>query len=191
MKEGRHANHRNPSPAYSLGASESFSRSPALREQTVVINGPWTQGFYLTWISAPSATKCSSLLFYYRIKIVNVQIQHLSENNSSHRKRKRVKGGGTVCDSHREDQLFKSLSLRCTGFKDLHSCDVKKAKWGRNGRTRGGDGGCSPPHCFSTLLASLIPETQALKRLRRAFFVGLVSSGLWPSVGQVGAWISV
>lgn len=38
-----------------------------------------------------------------------------------------------VCDSHREDQLLnpctitgKSLLLDLKGFKDLHSCDLKR-----------------------------------------------------------------
>lgn len=77
------------------------------------------------------------------------------------------------------------LSLRCSGFKDLHSCDVNGEKRGRNGRAGGGDGGRSPPLCFSSPSGPSIPETQASKMLRRALWgsTRLVSSSSWHFCG--------
>lgn len=66
---------------------------------------------------------------------------------------------------------FKSLHhlhwfpfLRSGGFKDLHSCDVKREKWGRKSRTRAGDGGLSPPRSSSSPTASSLPVTQARQK---------------------------
>lgn len=66
---------------------------------------------------------------------------------------------------------FKSLHhlhwfpfLRSGGFKDLHSCDVKREKRGRKSRTRAGDGGLSPPRSSSSPTASSLPVTQARQK---------------------------
>lgn len=70
---------------------------------------------------------------------------------------------------------FKSLHhlhwfpfLRSGGFKDLHSCDVKREKWGRKSRTRAGDGGPSP-RSSSSPAASSLPVTRARQKAEEGF----------------------
>lgn len=93
---------------------------------------------------------------------------------------------------------FKSLHhlhwfpfLRSGGFKDLHSCDVKREKWGRKSRTRAGDGG------LFLLLAPLPPLRPPRYLSVRPVVKGWgglcearlerVSSNPWPSAEQVRA----
>lgn len=71
---------------------------------------------------------------------------------------------------------FKSLHhlhwfpfLRSRGFKDLHSCDVKREKWGRNSRTRAGDGAFLLHAPLSSPTASSLPVTQARQKAERGF----------------------
>lgn len=58
--------------------------------------------------------------------------------------------------------------LRSGGFGDLHSCDVKREKWGRKSRTRAADGGPSP-RSSSSPTASSLPVTQARQRAEEGF----------------------
>lgn len=97
---------------------------------------------------------------------------------------------------------FKSLHhlhwfpfLRSGGFKDLHSCDVKREKWGRKSKA-----GLEPvmgaflllARSSSSPTASSLPVSQARQRgwggLCEAR-LGLVSSNPWPSAEQVRAGV--
>lgn len=67
--------------------------------------------------------------------------------------------------------------LRSRGFKDLHSCDVKREKWGRNSRTRAGDGAFLLHTPLSSPTASSLPVTQTRQKAEEGF-VRLDSAGV-------------
>lgn len=130
-----------------------------------------------------SYLKFSSLPFYHTIK-TNRKSTHttsastmLNQETFRERLKKGEKGGVTVCNSHREDQHLKSLHhlhwfpfLRSGGFKDLHSCDVKRDKWGRNGTTRAGWGHVSSRLVFLPYSLLLTCHAGLSERLRRALW---------------------